>query len=396
MFPDFLKPFSHHDHPREIIRQFTPNWFTVTMGTGAFALTLNQFPVNLPILHRPVRRSGWPISCSSRSARLLYAARWIFFPRGALAMFDHPVMPMFLGAIPMGLATIVNGFLAFGIARIGPQAVEIAASLWWVDAVLAIGVGMLLPFLMFTRQKHSLESMTAVWLLPIVACEVTAASGGLLAVHLANAQAAAHLLFFSYILWSFSVPLALGILVVLFLRLVLHKLPKREMAVSSWLSLGPLGTGALGLLVLGHDAPAILGAVGLGEIGEVAHGIGIIGGLMLWAYGAWWLVMAVAMTLSYLREGLPFNMGWWGFTFPLAVYTLATLNLGVQTGMGFFTVLGGIFVIALACLWLIVSVRTLAGGYRGHLFAAPCLAAQNAKSHEAKPNIHLGQPLHTS
>ncbi len=47
----FPKPFSHHEHPREIIRQFTPNWFTATMGTGATALVLNQFPVPLPGLH---------------------------------------------------------------------------------------------------------------------------------------------------------------------------------------------------------------------------------------------------------------------------------------------------------------------------------------------------------
>ena len=35
-------------------------------------------------------------------------------------------MPMFWGAIPMGLATIVNGFLAFGVARWGETAVDIA------------------------------------------------------------------------------------------------------------------------------------------------------------------------------------------------------------------------------------------------------------------------------
>jgi tellurite resistance protein TehA-like permease len=148
------------------------------------------------------------------------------------------------------------------------------------------------------------------------------------------------------------------------------------------LALGPLGTGALGLLVLGHDAPAVLGAVGLGDIGLVAHGIGVIGGLMLWAYGAWWLVMAAAMTLCYLREGLPFNMGWWGFTFPLGVYTLATLNLGVQTGMGFFTVLGGLFVVALVGFWITVALRTLAGGYRGYLFAAPCLGTSQTPPRE--------------
>ena len=384
MFLHLEKPFIHHDHPREIIRQFTPNWFTVTMGTGVVALALNQFPVSLPILHQTGAVLWMANIVVFVLCTLLYAARWIFFPRAAMPIFSHPVMPMFLGAIPMGLATIVNGFLAFGIARIGPQAVDIALVLWWVDAALAIGIGLLVPFLMFTRQSHSIELMTAVWLLPIVACEVTAASGGLLAVHLGS-PAAAHMLIFSYILWSFSVPLGLGILVVLFLRLVLHKLPKRDMAVSSWLALGPLGTGALGLLVLGHDAPAVLGAVGMGDIGQVAHGIGVIGGLMLWGYGAWWLIMAAVMMLSYLREGLPFNMGWWGFTFPLGVYTLATLNLGIQTGMGFFTVLGGIFVAVLACLWLAVSVRTLAGGYRGHLFVAPCLVTGNVKSCETSP-----------
>ncbi len=376
------RPFAHHPHPVEIIRQFTPNWFTVTMGTGVLALALNLFPWPVPGLH--VLAAGiWRANIGLFAlCTLLYAARWIIFPQAAARIFSHPVMPMFLGAIPMGLVTIINGFLAFGIADYGARAVAIAQILWWVDAVLAAGIGLLVPYLMFTRQEHSMESMTAVWLLPIVACEVTAASGGLLAPHLADPVAAAHLVFICYVFWALSVPLAMGILVILFLRLVLHKLPKRDMAVSTWLALGPLGTGALGLLVLGQDAPTILGAVGMGEIGAVARGIGVVGGLIIWGYGAWWLVMAAAVTLSYVRDGLPFNMGWWGFTFPLGVFTLATLNLATQTGMAAFSVIGAGLVLALAGFWLTVATQTLVGAYKGHLFAAPCLSKAAALSPE--------------
>ena len=39
-----LRPFARLEHPREVIRQFTPNWFAATMGTGILALALPQIP----------------------------------------------------------------------------------------------------------------------------------------------------------------------------------------------------------------------------------------------------------------------------------------------------------------------------------------------------------------
>ena len=177
-------------------------------------------------------------------------------------MFEHSVASMFFGAIPMGLATIVNGLLAFGIPLWGDTAIAIAHPLWWVDVVLSVASGLLVPFLMFTKQDHSMENMTAVWLIPIVAAEVAAASGGVLIPHLPAGEAFG-VLIISYALWAFSVPLALSVLVILLLRLFLHKLPDRNMAASGWLALGPIGTGSLGLLLLGADAPATFTAAGI-------------------------------------------------------------------------------------------------------------------------------------
>jgi hypothetical protein len=98
--------------------------------------------------------------------------------------------------------------------------------------------------------------MTAVWLLPIVAAEVAAVSGALLVPHLSPSEAFI-VLILCYALWACSVPLAMSILVILLLRLVLHKLPNHDLAATGWLALGPIGTGALGLLLLGGDAPAV-------------------------------------------------------------------------------------------------------------------------------------------
>ena len=68
------------------------------------------------------------------------------------------------------------------------------------------------------------------------------------------------------------------------------------------------------------------------------------------------LLTAVLITLRYLRHGMPFNLGWWGFTFPLGVYALATLKLAAWLGLGFFTVMGHVLVVALVALWLLVAV----------------------------------------
>lgn len=365
---------------REIIRQFTPNWFTVTMGTGILALAVNQFAGAIPGLHA-VGTGLWLLNILLFVLISgLYTARWLLFFDGARRVAGHPVMAMFFGAIPMGLATILNGFLAFGFPLIGARAaVGIATALWWIDMAMALACGLIIPFLMFTRQDHGIERMTAVWLLPIVAAEVTAASAGQLVPHVADPQAALRMLFLGYALWAYSVPLALSVLVILFLRLALHKLPHRDMAASGCLALGPIGTGALGLLLLGADAPHVCAAVGMPEIGLMAEGIGVIGGIMLWGYGLWWLALAVLTTLRYLRgEGMPFNLGWWGFTFPLGVYAVGTLALAHQTGLGFLRDIGAGLVMLLAVLWVIVVWRTVLGVWRRTLFVSPCIASAAA------------------
>ena len=88
--------------------------------------------------------------------------------------------------------------------------------------------------------------MTAAWLLPIVSTVVAAASGGVVAEVLTNKQHALWTVIASYILWGTGVPLALVVIVVYFQRLTFHKPPPKQVIVSVFLPLGPLGQGSFG------------------------------------------------------------------------------------------------------------------------------------------------------
>ncbi|MFI8647004.1 TDT family transporter [Pseudomonas iridis] len=369
-----LKPLSQLQHPREVIRQFTPNWFAATMGTGVLALALANLPVAIPSLHA-VAEGLWLFNILLFTLfTVAYAARWILFFDEARRIFGHSTVSMFFGTIPMGLATIINGFLLFGLPRWGEGVIQLAEVLWWIDVAMSLACGVLIPYMMFTRQEHSIDQMTAVWLLPVVAAEVAAASGGLLAPHLTDAHSQLVVLTTSYVLWAFSLPVAFSILTILLLRMALHKLPHENMAASSWLALGPIGTGALGMLLMGAEAPAIFAANGMPGVGEIASGLGLVAGITLWGFGLWWMLMALLITVRYLRDGIPFNLGWWGFTFPLGVYSLATLKLASTLNLGFFSVVGCVLVTLLAVMWLIVGTRTVQGAWRGELFVSPCIA----------------------
>ncbi|MFW2077906.1 TDT family transporter [Acinetobacter sp. ULE_I010] len=369
------KPFYQLEQTRDVIRQFTPNWFTMTMGTGVVALILPEFPFAQALLWQ-VATGLWQFNIMVFSAfMMLYLLRWLIYPQEAKQIFSHPSMALFLGAIPMGLATIINGFLKFGIILYGDVAIQIAQLLWYIDVILAVVIAVIVPFFMFSKQDHQLHTMTAMWLLPIVACEVAATSGGLLLAHLAAGQQAVGILLSSYMLWGMSVLPAFGILTILMLRLALHQLPSKELAITGWLALGPIGTGALALLVLGAQAPHVLAFIQQEALGIFFQNAGIVASFILLGFGLWWFAIAVLTTLKHAATDLPFNLGWWGLTFPLGVFTLAILNLGHQLHINFIVDTGLAFATILMMLWVIVMSKTLHGIYQGNLFFSPCLKA---------------------
>ncbi|KAL4975947.1 voltage-dependent anion channel [Aspergillus desertorum] len=360
---------------RRVVRNFTPSWFSVIMGTGMVSTLLNTLPYNarwlywVSIVIFALNVFLFLIAC------IISLLRYTLYPEIFRAMISHPVQSMFIGTLPMGLATIVNMFCFVCVPAWGEWATSFAWTIWIIDAVISVVSALSLPFLLMSgTDEIQLSSMTAVWLVPIVGCVVTASSGAVVADILPNPQHALWTIIVSYVLWGIGLPLALMVMVIYLQRLTLHKIPPKAMIVSVFLPIGPFGSGGYGAMKLGEAAQTIFPQTHtLGDLaGPAFHVMGSLVALTLWAFGLVWLFFASA---SIVRcKTFPFNIGWWGFTFPIGAYAMCTYQIGIELPSAFFRILGTIIALCVVALWVVVSVGTLKGVVSGQMFQAPCLA----------------------
>ncbi|KAJ5778674.1 hypothetical protein N7520_001920 [Penicillium odoratum] len=350
-------------------------WFAVTMGTGIVSILLHNLPYNGIWIY-------WISVGIFASNVLLFTLgciisilRYALYPEIFMVMITHPVQSMFIGTFPMGLATIINMIVFVCVPAWGEWTRYFAWGLWIFDAVISVMTALSLPFILMAQGNETpLSSMTAVWLLPIVSCIVAASSGAIVAEVLPNPEYALWTVLTSYVLWGIGLPLAMMVTAIYLQRLTLHKLPPKAVIVSVFLPLGPLGQGGYGMMKLGQCARDIFPKTHTLEEGSgpTFYTLGFLVALILWSFGLVWLFFASA-SIARCKK-FPFNLGWWGLTFPLGVYAASTSQIGTELPSKFFAVLGTIFSLCVVLLWVIVSIGTLLGVISGKIFFAPCLA----------------------
>lgn len=346
------------------------------MGTGIVSLLFAAIPFKAEWLYWLavvfLGLNGILFAC----AFIISFLRYTLYPEIWTVMIADSTNSLFLGTIPMGFATLISAWCTLCIPYWGPWAITLAWVCWVIDSVVSVTVTISLTVMLISAtDRQSLDRITAVQLLPIAASIVAAGTGARVAEHLPDSNKALGTLIASYIMWGLSTPLAMTVLVMYYTRLALHKLPPREIVVSSFLPLGPLGMGGYAIAYLGSVARRVFRQTeffsDIPVAGDMFFVIGTFIALIMWAFGLTWLCFALASI--YKSRPFPFNMGWWGFTFPLGVMALSTMEFGKIFPSLFFKVLGTIFAVAVIILWCVVAAGTARGAWSGRLFNAPCL-----------------------
>jgi C4-dicarboxylate transporter/malic acid transport protein len=371
------------DRPSDVFRDLGPNWFATVMGTGIVANAGALLPVRVAGLHAAAR-AVWALAAFALIAlTAAWAVHWIGHRERALAHAANPVMAQFWGAPAMALMTVGSGTVLLGRDWIGlPVAVDADWVLWGAGTALGLFTACWIPYLMMTRheaESHSAgaDSVFGGWLMPVVPPMVSAATGALLIPHLASAQGRLTMLLACYAMFGISLIASMIIITLLWSRLVTYKPGPAVMMPTMWIVLGPLGQS----VTAAGNLAGVAGTALPKPYPAGAAVFALLYGVPAWGFAMFWLGLAAAVTVRTARQGLPFGLTWWSFTFPVGTCVTGTISLAVRTHS---EVLRGAAVLLFALLalaWLVVAARTAAGSFRGRLFlpmAAPAATAQSA------------------
>jgi C4-dicarboxylate transporter/malic acid transport protein len=357
-------PLRDLDRAADAFSSLGPNWFASVMGTGIVATAAATLPVQWPGL-RGFATVIWVLAAAWLMVlTAAEAVHWARHREAALGHARNPVMVQFYGAPPMALLTVGAGALLLGPGLIGAHAALIVgAVLWPLGTVAGLASSLAVPYLMFTRLRAAPDGAFGGWLMPVVPPMVSAATGALLIPHLPAGQARLTLLLACYAMFGISLIASMVVITQLWQRLVQHSIGPAAMVPTLWIVLGPLGQSITAAGLLGGAARLTLPY----PYGPAFQAFAVVYGVPVWGFAVLWAALATAITIRSARAHLPFSLTWWSFTFPVGTLVTGTTSLALHTGDNVFRWAAVGLYLVLVAAWAVVSVRTVAGTWRGAL-----------------------------
>ena len=323
----------------ERLKNFNPAVFASVMGTGAVAIAAYKYSN----YWSPLKELGIGLTYLNATLYFLLLApwllRWAIHTDAALEDLRHPSKGHFYGT--SGAATIVLS--AQFLFILGNR--TFAWYLWLWGAALTVLFAFWMSYEVFIAGEVELRHLSPAWYIPPVALIILPFGAAFMGTTIGYTRELVAVL--NYMGWGAGFFLYLALYAVVTLRFIRHELMPPQMAPLIWMNLGPIGAGVTALFALLKNSP-LPGKEPL-----------FVFAFFLWGLGFWWLVMAAAMTLHYIRNlHLPYSSSWWAFIFPLGAFTNATRDIGAVFGLKMLGIFGFLLLWILLAMWLVVFLKT--------------------------------------
>jgi tellurite resistance protein len=314
--PPVAQPPSTAEAP--LLARLPVTLFATVMGLTGLGLAWHRAA---PVLGAPaVIGSTIVVLASALFAALvvIYATKALRHPQAVRAEWLHPVRIALFPAVSISLLLLAAAW--------APRQPAIAEVLWLLGATVQLTLTIAIVSAWISRPGIEWANANPAWFIPAV---------GNVIVPLAGAR-----LGYTELAWLFyAVGLGfwLVLLPIVFARLFFAgPLPER-MRPMLFVLIPPPAVALLSYFALG-------GA--LDPFARVLYGLAAFFTLFLLARAHW-----------FVR--LPFYLSWWGYSFPLAAITVATLAMAERTARPFYALAGAALLALASCVIAFLVVRTV-------------------------------------
>ena len=262
---------------------------------------------------------------------LLYILKIFCFPKIVRTQLSSDVMELCcLSSVSITFGVIINMVALVCAKAWGPSWGMVAYVLNWINIFFAVIVAVGIPYTYFRRNPPGTDSMPPSVILPAIAALTASASCGIVCFNgKLSARAQVPMIITGYVLLGFGLADAVSLIFVYVTRLVNGGFPTKAQLWMNYILVGPLGQASVALQTLGQAASAPgnmtfasynRGTFLTGSAGQVLGTMGTLSGLLIWSYGAWWLLFSVAMTihLGIFADGgiREYSLSAWSSVFP--------------------------------------------------------------------------------
>jgi len=344
-----------------ILSWFSPRWFIFIMGTGALANVFQMLagkPTgtlhNLAGVFLMIALGVFPIASFFMVLRFFVGLDCI------LKEWRHSSLIQFYSTISIAAAICAAGLLNIPISFISKStAYDLAVIFWWIACLVGIFFIFLTPYKVITSNHAEPRRALGFWFLPPVGLFVLVFAGNFLAMHISNIDYIRVLLLFNTLVLGVSITFTAIVYTIFMFRGFFHNFPRKDVAPSFMIGVAPVG---VSIVAINTILPVIKKA-GLSMIDlSVLLPLVKIVSLLLWGFGLWWLIVAIAVIVTYfVKQGIPLTLGYWAFIFPPAAYVIASLIIAKALNLVFIKDVAIVLTGLLVTAWVINLILTVKG-----------------------------------
>ena len=350
---------------KHIIKHFAPGWFAVIMGTGGLANIFFAWSKTVPLL------SYGAIALAGLADLLYFVAlipwllRWLSHYDYVRRDLYHPIATNLFVTMPVATAILGTNIYLIWSQYLNLNLVFILTFITWILAM--IGVTFFTFFTTFrficADDSPNPEAINFSWIMsPIANMAVLLIGNPVLTLALqCHPDWGMSIFIANTAFLGIGFFLFIFISAIIFVRLAHHALPPPETTPSFGIFLSAVGLAVTAIIDLSINARK------MGLINETNPSS--IFALAMWGFGIWIIGIITIITFHQLRrEGIPFNLGWWAFVFPLAAYTISSQKIA-SCFPSSLTFAYAVFLTTLSSLlWFYISFNTLKGVVSGAFF----------------------------